>query len=376
MSQQATIVCFEHVTIARDCMDTLEKLGFNVIRLAYSTDALLQLPTMKPDYLFTVNFNPYLSRAAEILKIPYIAWIVDTPCYDMYLDDIKNNYTFTFVYDFAVAKRLKERSNGNVFCLPVAINPARQPTATNEYIHDVSFVANLTVSEYAAYIKPVLPSQDVQEFEQLIEQQDNCPSRYLLPTLLTDSHIDIIRKTYSFNKMPFLTEVEKLAYLLGREQSYRERIRYVHTLSDAFTQMAVYGNNEWADNTHTYQGHAEHYQEMPTIFQKSKINLNITRTFVESGLPMRIFDIMAVGGFVVTNDKEDLHHLFTPGKDLVIFRDKQDLLDICHYYLAHEDERLAIATQGQQTVLTHHTYDHRLIAMFQAVQQTLKTQGG
>jgi hypothetical protein len=34
--QAATVLCFEHVTIARDCMDTLQALGFNVIRIAYS----------------------------------------------------------------------------------------------------------------------------------------------------------------------------------------------------------------------------------------------------------------------------------------------------------------------------------------------------
>ena len=74
---------------------------------------------------------------------------------------------------------------------------------------------------------------------------------------------------------------------------------------------------------------------------------------------------------MVTNDKEDLHHLFTPGKDLVIFRDEQDLLEICRYYLSHEEERAAIAAHGQLTVLTHHTYRSRLITLFQTVQSAL-----
>ncbi len=86
---------------------------------------------------------------------------------------------------------------------------------------------------------------------------------------------------------------------------------------------------------------------------------------------MRVFDILGAGGFMVTNDKEDLHHLFTPGKDLVIFRDKQDLLEICRYYLNHEEERAAIAAHGQQTVLTHHTYRARLISLFQTAQSEL-----
>ena len=56
--QAATVLCFEHVTIARDCMDTLQALGFNVIRIAYSAEVFTKLPFLNFDYLFSINFNP------------------------------------------------------------------------------------------------------------------------------------------------------------------------------------------------------------------------------------------------------------------------------------------------------------------------------
>ncbi|TMX14475.1 CgeB family protein, partial [Aeromonas salmonicida subsp. achromogenes] len=49
--QAATVLCFEHATIARDCMDTLQALGFNVIPMTYSPEVFTKLPFLSFDYL-------------------------------------------------------------------------------------------------------------------------------------------------------------------------------------------------------------------------------------------------------------------------------------------------------------------------------------
>ncbi len=51
--QAATVLCFEHATIARDCMDTLQALGFNVIPMTYSPEVFTKLPFLSFDYLFS-----------------------------------------------------------------------------------------------------------------------------------------------------------------------------------------------------------------------------------------------------------------------------------------------------------------------------------
>lgn len=370
--QAATVLCFEHATIARDCMDTLQALGFNVIPMTYSPEVFTKLPFLAFDYLFSINFNPFLSQAAEALRKPYIAWVVDTPCYGLYQEAICNPLSFTFVYDLAVASRLKERSQGNVYYLPVAVNEQRLIPAERGYDHDVSFIANLTPSEYQTHIRPRLAAGQLQILEDLIAQLDAQSACVSLTEQLTKAHLKIVKEVYPLSGLAYLSEQEKLVYLLGREHSYRERVAAIRALEARFERVAVYGNEEWATRTDAYCGHAEHYEMMPRLFQRSRINLNLIRSFVESGLPMRVFDILGAGGFMVTNDKEDLHHLFAPGKDLVIFRDEQDLLEICRYYLSHEEERAAIAAHGQLTVLTHHTYRSRLVTLFQTVQSALQ----
>jgi spore maturation protein CgeB len=82
---------------------------------------------------------------------------------------------------------------------------------------------------------------------------------------------------------------------------------------------------------------------------------------------MRIFDILGCGGFMVSNSRPELESLFTVGKDLVVYRDEKDLVEICQYYLEHEKERYDIAQQGYETVKEKHNYSLRLQKIMERV---------
>lgn len=81
---------------------------------------------------------------------------------------------------------------------------------------------------------------------------------------------------------------------------------------------------------------------------------------IESGIPQRIFDIMSVGGFVLTNEQEEIEELFTPGVDLVTFQSLDEMKDKIGYYLSHERERIRIAMNGYQKVRDYYSYPHQL----------------
>ncbi|MGC1330049.1 CgeB family protein [Pseudomonas sp.] len=370
----AHVVVFESPVVSRDCADALRTLGFRVTCLPVTEDNVMALMTRQPDYVLTINFNRYICEVCELLKVCYLAWVIDTPCYPIYDGAINNPHSFTFLYDAAIALRLRGRGVGQVYHLPVAANVERiaqiAPSGEDAGLAcDVSFVANLTATEYGTLIQPKLSVSTRARCSALIDSLARPTELFQL-----DEQIDeaLIAKVTSESGYPlagehYLSKAEKLAYLLGREHSWRERIELVRQLEARFA-LRVYGNAEWQGQIGCYAGHADHFEQMPKIFQRSKINLNLSRSFVEYGLPMRVFDVLSGGGFLVTNDKQDLHKLFTNGKDLVIFRDTQDLLEICAYYLDHEQERQAIAAQGLSTLREHHTFLLRMIDLFTTVQ--------
>jgi spore maturation protein CgeB len=112
-------------------------------------------------------------------------------------------------------------------------------------------------------------------------------------------------------------------------------------------------------------GPVDPYAELPLVFKKSRINLNISLRSIKSGIPQRAFDIMGSGGFLLSNYQSDFLDFFTPDEDFVCYESKSDLLDKITYYLTHEDERAAIAKNGHDKVAAAHTYRHRVREMLE-----------
>ncbi|KAB0497903.1 CgeB family protein [Pseudomonas vancouverensis] len=374
----ATIAVFEHPVVSQDCADALQSLGFNVTYRPLTEENVMGLMTTRPDYVLTVNFNQYICEVCELLKIPYLAWVIDTPCYPIYDKAINHSQSFTFIYDAAIAQRLRNRGVRQVYHLPVAANleriqQIRMDDEAPSLSRDISFVANLTKTEYRTSILPQLSASTRERCASLIDSLDQPQAFLTLAEQLDADLIDSIKNESGYPLVGdhYLSLAEKLAYLLGREHSWQERINLIRQLEGRLS-ISVHGNSDWQDVISCYAGHADHFSQMPKIFQRSRINLNLTRSFVENGLPMRVFDVLSCGGFLVTNDKQDLHKLFTDGKDLVIFRDTQDLMEICAYYLEHDEERKAIAEQGHATLAENHTFLSRMIDMVSTVQRELR----
>jgi len=74
----------------------------------------------------------------------------------------------------------------------------------------------------------------------------------------------------------------------------------------------------------------------------------------------RIFEAMACGAFLITDNQKDVFALFKNREHLVCFDDSCDLFKKISYYLDHPDERRKIAENGRKEVLQRHTYTHRI----------------
>ena len=182
---------------------------------------------------------------------------------------------------------------------------------------------------------------------------------------MSDSLIAAIEKELNISfHSPNLDSRQKLTYLLGRKYTELERKEMIRSIATNFPTK-VYGDDSWlaVKAPHLqYMGHADHFLTMPKVFRLSKININLTRAYVPSGLPMRVFDILASQGFLLTNDRQDLHTLFQPGRDLALFSNLDHLLTQIEYYLSKEQERLEMIAHSQQTI-RHHTFENRLLQM-------------
>ena len=65
---------------------------------------------------------------------------------------------------------------------------------------------------------------------------------------------------------------------------------------------------------------------------------------------MRVMDILACGGFCLTNYQTEIAEYFEDGRDLVIYSDFQDMYKKIDYYLKNESERIRIAKNGNKKI--------------------------
>jgi len=101
--------------------------------------------------------------------------------------------------------------------------------------------------------------------------------------------------------------------------------------------------------------------DMYRQLQRSKIALNIHIDMAEQyAANMRLYEATGVGTMLLTDWKVNLSELFEPGKEVAAYRSIDECVELVKYYLAHEDERAAIAKAGQQRTLCEHSYYHRM----------------
>ena len=95
--------------------------------------------------------------------------------------------------------------------------------------------------------------------------------------------------------------------------------------------------------------------------------MNFTIRNIRSGLPLRIWDILAAGGFLLTNFQAEIPYFFENQKDIVYYENLYDMQKKAEYYLAHDDERMMIAANGHKKVNEFHSYHQRIAAILSAI---------
>ena len=125
------------------------------------------------------------------------------------------------------------------------------------------------------------------------------------------------------------------------------------------TRFYSYQNSEVIKNVKKC-GEVDYLREMPQIFACSKINLNPSLRIIQTGIPLRAFDIMGAGGFLLSNYQEELLEHFVNEEEMVVYESMEDAVAKIDFYLRHEELRVKIAENGKRKTLKEHSLQDRL----------------
>jgi spore maturation protein CgeB len=310
------------------------------------------------DLVFSINFFPVISEVCNIFHIPYVCWIVDSPVMELYSDSVKNPWNRIFFFDYALYEEFAGKNPNCMFHLPLGANYDRLDaliqTITKEdeqrFSADVSFVGSLytekcpynRLKDTDTYLKGYLDG--------LIEAQLKVYGYNFLEECIPDGILEEFKSKVPFYEFPEKSDANEKAALahlyLGNKVTEQERLRYLDAISRRYA-LDVYTGSDMSVLPLAHNcGLAKTMTEMPKIFHLSKINLNFTSKPIRTGLPLRIWDILGAGGFVLTNYQSEIPEYFEIGQELETYASEEELLDKIGYYLAHEKERKQIAENG------------------------------
>lgn len=339
------------------------------------------------DMVFTVNYFPLISNVCERTGVKYISWTCDNPLISMYHESVFHDCNYIFTFDKTNYLEFRGMGVKHIWYLPLAVDAERmdallgapeeagrrkaaQDPEMRKYRGDVAFVGSLYERNSYDKIKNRLPEYLRGYFDAVMEAQLNISGANIVEPMLTTNILEQLQEYFQLEKSEGSFSDLGLIFqttVLGFKIAEIERRRALIELSKHY-RVNVYSNSDVSDLLRIqYCGSVDYWSEMPKVFRMSKINLNFTIPNIKSGIPLRIWDVLGCGGFLLTNYQAEIPYYFNEGEDLVCFDGLEDLCEKVGYYLEHEEERKRIAWNGYRKVREKHSYIERIRTILDTV---------
>ena len=329
---------------------------------------LLKSVECKPDAIMTLNGMGFDKKGYTIsvfsdLALPVVIWYLDNHQFiGPYFEDTVPDWAIAFSYEKALLKSLESAGFQHTFYLPLATTQAlgnSPPSTSYEFLQDkITYVGSTfsaTVDKYHST-----------EFERIYQAWN--PDFSSLKQ--RRGRIDLDAEFAQFKEQ--FTDIEKFrlftAYVTAREIR-RHRAERLSSLTDE--PLVVFGSEDWNNYlpAHLVRPPVDYNTDRAHVYSNSAVNLSFTALQQETALNQRYYDVPISGGFLVGEWQESLADHFALEREVVYFRDNDELLDKTRYYLNHPAEREKIVKQARQRVLHEHLMEHRVSTMLNAIRQ-------
>ena len=116
----------------------------------------------------------------------------------------------------------------------------------------------------------------------------------------------------------------------------------------------------------SYKGYVETQKELSKIYSSSKINIDMSKDYNNS-TRYRTFEIMASGGFLISQKSNELITQFENGKEIETYETADELIDKIRFYLSNLNIAQYIAVNGKKNTVSNHSFYDRLKNMLKVI---------
>ncbi len=331
-----------------------------------------------PDAVFSYDFIPVFSDVCERLKVPYISWVFDAPQQALSYPAVRNKCNYIFSFDREQVKEVKERGASHVYHMPLGVNTERlgglviSEGDERKFSCDVSFIGNNYYDELYDQAEELMNEDVKEEYNALINDVYNkWDGIDRISGKLSDRCVEQLKNLHraSFESASFRMDAREFfeIRLIAHRAAFLERMEMLRRIAGYDVRFFTRSKNAEIPGIKIYPG-IDYASELPKAYHLSRININSTLHTIKSGIPLRVFDIMGVGGFVLTNYQPEIEELFKDGVDLAVYHDLDEFEDKVRYYLEHEDERMRVAISGYKKARQEYDLTNRFRNIWELTQ--------
>ncbi len=371
-----------------DCRDAMRRLGHEVETIKLDLTGFDLTPAIEDkfkraferpgqegkryfDLVYSFDYYPNISEVCQKYGMPYVSWVFDCPHLTLDSHTTVNPVNNIFVFDKVLFNRLRSKGADTVRYSPLGVNEERlsklckklddETGGKTTYLHDVCFLGSLYDNEFNFYDQvKYLPPELKQYTDIVIQAQERIFGHDLFTDekAFTDAHVERLRQYIKFEQTGKyeIDYDEVIRNILRKKVTVNER-RNILTEMGRHFDTVIYTNPDAKPIEGVCNlGIADYTRKMPVVFHRSKVKLNITLRCITSGVPLRVLDVLAAGGFLLTSYTPEIEEYFEDGRELVLVRTPEEMISKTAYYLEHDEERREIALNGQKAVFKKFAY--------------------
>lgn len=348
-----------------DLVYGLQQKGYAVYPLATALHSVAELDhtvqTIKPQAIFTINYLHGIAEFCVRHQVPFRCWEID-PATDQVSPFKEQGDVHIFTYRQANVGQWQAKGYPSSY-LPLASNPDRRTPGTQQP-RGISFVGTSMVQTAASYFVRLVQLLGSLGHDEVFARHSI--EHILLKQSQANSYIADGLLATQFPSLP--TTTDDPAMWLGEVAASRHRIQAIQQLAEL--NIDVWGDAGWAQMDQTgvhYKGPAGHFHQLNDIYRSSLINIDIGRIYQPDIVTMRVFDVLACGGFVLAAHCEALAELFEVGQEVDSWKTMEELRDKTTWYLKHPQQAQAIAQRGREKILSQHNIGLRVQEMLESI---------
>jgi spore maturation protein CgeB len=334
---------------------------------------------LRPAWVLAVNHQPGLPEAVEGLQdacpgLSLAVWEIDPATDDVRPPEVPAPHTAIHTWRRANVARFAA-AGFRASWLPLASDPTRRrPLALGveeqaAYGAPVTFVGRSMAEEARRYHAVLVarlaaarvtagldPAQAPAILERILAEQRAHPGAYRIPDAVATHAPELLQAVPG--------DANDAGMLLGEVAAAEFRMGVVANLGRFGAH--VWGDAGWqAVERHgvRYRGPAGHTHQLPRIYGNGGIHVDVGRLYQLDIVTLRVFDVLACGGFLLAQHGDDLAEIFVVGEEIESWRTVPELLEKVAWYLPRPEARARIAARGRARVLADHTVAQRVAVM-------------